>query len=51
MKEDLSGNDRIVVHFHPKKTYGPKLLKNLLSDTGWDESDLVRLKLIKKSKS
>ena len=51
MKEDLSGNDRIVVHFHPKKTYGPKLLKKLLSDTGWDESDLARLKLIKKSKS
>ncbi len=51
MKGDISGNDRIVIHFHPKKTYGPKVLKKLLSDIGWDESDLVRLKLIKKSES
>lgn len=42
---------RIVVHFHPNSTYGPKLLKNLLSDIGWDDSDLMRLKLIKKRKA
>ncbi len=38
---------RVVIHYHPNKTYSPKLLKKLLSDCGWDESDLKRLKLIK----
>ncbi len=28
-------------------TYGPKLLKGLLADIGWEEKDLRRLKLIK----
>ena len=37
----------VVVHYHPKKSYGPKLLKRLLDDIGWDEEDLKRLKLIK----
>lgn len=37
---------RIVIHYHPRKTYGPKLLKGLLSDTGWSTEDLKRLKLI-----
>ena len=41
-----NGN-RVAIHYHPKKTYGPKLLKNLLSDIGWDEKDLRRLKLIR----
>jgi len=49
-KEDSFDYDRIVVHFHPKKTYTPKLLKKNLSDIGWDGSDLIRLKLIKKKK-
>lgn len=42
-----SDRRRITVHYHPKKTYGPNLLKSLLSDIGWNEQDFVRLKLIK----
>jgi len=38
---------RVVIHYHPRKTYGPKLLKALLADIGWSEGDLKRLKLIK----
>ena len=38
---------RIVIHYHPGRTYGPKLLKALLIDIGWTENDLKRLKLIK----
>ena len=38
---------RAVIHYHPKKTYKPKLLKKLISDVGWSEEDLKRLKLIK----
>lgn len=41
---------RIVsIHLHPadKSGYGPKLLKGLLSDIGWSEKDLRRLRLIK----
>lgn len=38
---------RVSVHFHPGKTYGPKMLKALLADIGWSESDMKRLKLIK----
>jgi predicted RNA binding protein YcfA (HicA-like mRNA interferase family) len=40
-------NKRIVIHYHPRKTYGPKLLKALLADIGWSESDMRRIKLIK----
>lgn len=39
--------NRIVLHYHPKKTYGPKLLKGLLAQIGWSIEDLKRLKLIK----
>jgi predicted RNA binding protein YcfA (HicA-like mRNA interferase family) len=39
--------ERAGVHYHPKKTYGPKLLKGLLEDIGWTEDELKRLKLIK----
>lgn len=39
--------NRIVLHHHPKKTYGPKLLKGLLGQIGWSIEDLKRLKLIK----
>lgn len=39
---------RVVIHYHPKKTYGPKLLKGLLKDIGWSVEDLKRLKLIAK---
>lgn len=38
---------RTVIHYHPKSTYQPKLLKKLISDIGWSEEDLRRLKLIK----
>lgn len=38
---------RITIHYHPKKTYGANLLKGILSDIGWSEADLKRLKLIK----
>ncbi len=40
--------NRIVLHLHPKATKGPKLMKGLLDSIGWSESDMVRLKLIKK---
>lgn len=42
-----SPNKRVTIHYHPKKTYGPKLLKGLLADIGWTEADLRRLKLVK----
>ena len=38
---------RVSIHYHPKETYGPNLLKALFKDTGWTESDMRRLKLIK----
>lgn len=37
----------VTIHWHPKRTYGPSLLKALLEKTGWAERDLRRLKLIK----
>ena len=37
----------MVIHYHPRKTYGPKLLKALLADIGWSEADMRRIKLIK----
>ncbi len=42
-----SPTQRVTIHFHPKKTYGAKLLKALIDDIGWDEADLKRLKLIR----
>lgn len=41
------GKKRVGIHYHPKKTYGAKLLRNLLDDIGWSEDDMRRLKLIK----
>ena len=38
---------RVVVHYHPRKTYVPGLLKAPLEATVWSEKDLKRLKLIK----
>jgi predicted RNA binding protein YcfA (HicA-like mRNA interferase family) len=38
---------RVGIHYHPKKTFGPNLLKGLLADIGWEEKDLKRLRLIK----
>jgi predicted RNA binding protein YcfA (HicA-like mRNA interferase family) len=40
-------NSRVTIHYHPKKTYGAKLLIGLLEDIGWTEEDMNRLKLIK----
>ena len=37
----------IVIHYHPKKTYGMKLLTKLLGNAGWNEDNLRRLRLIK----
>ncbi|MDE1961155.1 MAG: type II toxin-antitoxin system HicA family toxin [Xanthomonadaceae bacterium] len=37
---------RVSVHYHPKKTFGAKLLQGLLKDIGWTEADMSRLKLI-----
>ena len=42
-----SDGRRIVIHVHPKKTYGPGLLKDLLGDIGWSEKEMRKLKLIK----
>jgi predicted RNA binding protein YcfA (HicA-like mRNA interferase family) len=43
----LKSGRRVSVHIHPQKTFGAKLLKALLEDTGWTEADMKRLKLIK----
>ena len=42
-----SHRERITIHYHPKKTYGPGLLKGLIADIGWTVKDLRRLRLIK----
>lgn len=42
-----SDGRRVSVHMHPRKTYGSKLLKQLLADIGWSERDYIRLKLCK----
>lgn len=39
---------RVVIHYHPSKTFGSRLLQGLIDDIGWSEDDLKRLKLIKK---
>lgn len=38
---------RVTIHYHPHKTYGPKLLKGLLSIINWSEADLRKLKIIR----
>ena len=43
----IKGSARVTVHYHPKKTFGAKLLQHLLADIGWSEEDMKRLKLIK----
>ncbi len=40
--------NRITIHYHPKKTYGIKLLETLIENAGWNEKDLKRLKLIRR---
>jgi predicted RNA binding protein YcfA (HicA-like mRNA interferase family) len=42
-------SDRVVIHYHPGKTYRPKLLVSLLAEAGWTtEADLERVGLIKR---
>lgn len=41
-----AGN-RVQIHFHPGKTFGPNMLKAILADIGWTESEMRALKLIK----
>lgn len=43
---DPATRNRVIIHYHPRKTYGPKLLKALLDDIGWKENDMARLGLI-----
>lgn len=38
---------RVVIHYHPQKTYGLGLLRKLIQDIGWSQDDLKRLRLIK----
>jgi predicted RNA binding protein YcfA (HicA-like mRNA interferase family) len=38
--------NRVIIHYHPRKTYGAKMLKSLLDDIGWNENDMARLGLI-----
>lgn len=40
--------ERVVIHYHPGKTYQIGFLLSLIKDIGWDENDLKRLKLIKR---
>jgi predicted RNA binding protein YcfA (HicA-like mRNA interferase family) len=47
MRIYLKDGKRVSIHYHPRKTFGPKLLQALLNDIGWTEVDLRRLKLIK----
>ena len=52
IKESPQGNNRAAIHWHPKKSYGPKLLKALLSDIGWTEDDdVIRVGLVSAVKS
>lgn len=43
-----SPKKRVVIHYHPGKTYRPGLLKDRIADIGWSEADLKRPRLIKK---
>lgn len=47
MRIYLKDRRRVSVHYHPRKTFGPKLLQSLLNDIGWSEADMKRLKLVK----
>ncbi len=37
----------MVIHYHPRKTLGPIILKGILDSIGWLEENMKRLKLIK----
>lgn len=42
-----SANKRVTIHYHPKKTYQPDLIKAIISTIGWTEKEMKNLKLIK----
>ncbi len=44
----LKSGFKIAIHYHPHKTYDPKMLRYLIAQIGWTEQDLKRLKLIKR---
>jgi predicted RNA binding protein YcfA (HicA-like mRNA interferase family) len=49
IKPGYPTSDRVVIHYHPGKTYSPKFLRGLLTDAGWTtEDDLVRVGLVKR---
>lgn len=45
--KSVGSKRRVVIHYHPQKTYGRGLLRKLIDDIGWSQGDLKRLKLIK----
>lgn len=45
--ETIKPRPRVSIHYHPHKTYGPKMLQALLIDIGWSEDQMRDLKLIK----
>ena len=46
-KEGNKGKaDRVVIHYHPKKTFSKHRLNGMLDDIGWSTADLKRLNLI-----
>lgn len=48
IKMGAVSNRRVGIHYHPKKTYGAKTLKEILASAGWaEDSDLKRVKLAK----
>lgn len=41
------GKKMVSIHYHPQKTYGPKLLKALMKDIDWSVKEMKKLKFIK----
>jgi len=38
----------VSVPYHPNEAFTKGILDGLISDTGWDDNDLIRLKLMRK---
>ena len=49
--EAKAEHNRVVLHIHPKATKSPRILKGLLDTIGWTEADLIRLGLVKGSRT
>lgn len=43
----ISRTEHISIHYHGKKGYGPKLIKNLIRQAGWTIENMKELKFIK----